>query len=277
MNILQNIVQRKREIVAERRELIPVKLLEKSIFFPSQTVSLKKYLLRADKSGVIAEFKRKSPSKGMINKNANVEKTSIGYMQAGASALSILTDTDFFGGKNEDLTVARKFNFCPILRKDFILEEYQIIEAKSIGSDAILLIAAILDQKRAKALCAFAKTLGLEVLLEVHSAEELKMFLDIGADLIGVNNRDLNTFETKVQTSLDLAALIPDEMVKVSESGIDDPLKIVQLKQAGYKGFLIGEYFMQHGRPESACQEFIRQLKLLNTDQPVSVNHKVTS
>ncbi|MCC5932546.1 MAG: indole-3-glycerol phosphate synthase TrpC [Cyclobacteriaceae bacterium] len=277
MNILQNIVQKKREIVAERRELIPVKLLEKSIFFPSQTVSLKKYLLRPDKSGIIAEFKRKSPSKGLINKNATVEKTSIGYMQAGASALSILTDTDFFGGKNEDLTTARKFNFCPILRKDFILEEYQIIEAKSIGADAILLIAAILDPDKARSLSAFAHSLGMEVLLEVHSASELQKFLDTDPDLIGVNNRDLSTFQTKVQTSLDLASLIPDEMVKVSESGIDDPLKIIQLKQAGYKGFLIGEYFMQHGRPEGACQEFIRKLKLLNTDQPVSVNHKMTS
>src|SRR6185369_14773416 len=148
MNILDQIITHKRKEVEERKSLYPVKLLEKTIYFNSPAISLKKYLLRENKAGIIAEFKRKSPSKGMINQYAPVERTSIGYMQAGASALSILTDTEFFGGKNEDLALARKFNYCPILRKDFVIDEYQIIEAKSIGADAILLLANVLDAKK---------------------------------------------------------------------------------------------------------------------------------
>src|SRR3954462_11709546 len=147
MNILDQIIEHKRKEVEERKSLYPTKLLEKSIYFSSPTVSLRKYIRRPDLSGVIAEIKRKSPSKGVLNKNVSIERTSIGYMQAGASALSILTDTKFFGGTNEDLTTARKFNFCPILRKDFTVDEYQLIEAKSIGADAILLIAAVLEPR----------------------------------------------------------------------------------------------------------------------------------
>src|ERR1044071_3705561 len=178
MNILEEIIEHKRKEVEERKSLYPVKLLEKSIYFPSPSVSLRKYIQRPDKSGVIAEIKRKSPSKGVLNKNVSIERTSIGYMQAGASALSILTDKQFFGGNNEDLTTARKFNFCPIIRKDFTIDEYQIIEAKSIGADAILLIAAVLDPKLSQALTSFAHSLGMEVLLEVHDEQELKANLD---------------------------------------------------------------------------------------------------
>src|SRR5688500_15119050 len=152
MNILDQIIAHKRKEVSDRKSLYPVKLLEQSIFFSSPTVSLKKYVQRKDKTGIIAEFKRKSPSKGIINAHASVERTTIGYMQAGASALSVLTDKQFFGGSNEDLVVVRKFNFCPIIRKDFTIDEYQIVEAKSIGADAILLIAAVLDPERSKAL-----------------------------------------------------------------------------------------------------------------------------
>ena len=168
MNILDQILAHKETEVAERKSLYPVKLLEKSIFFPTQPVSLKKYLLREDKSGIIAEIKRKSPSKGVINPHVSIERTSIGYMQAGASALSVLTDQKFFGGSNDDLMIARKFNYCPILRKDFVIDEYQIVEAKSIGADAILLIAAALAPEKLASLCAFAHTLKLEVLMEVH-------------------------------------------------------------------------------------------------------------
>src|SRR5688572_22754861 len=150
MNILDQIIEYKRKEVSSRKELYPVKLLEQSIFFSSPTVSLKKYIQREDKTGIIAEFKRKSPSKGVINAYAPVERTTIGYMQAGASALSVLTDKHFFGGSNEDLSLVRKFNFCPIIRKDFTVEEYQILEAKSIGADAILLIAAVLEPKQSK-------------------------------------------------------------------------------------------------------------------------------
>ena len=157
MNILDKIIAHKKLEVAEKSSLVPVKLLEQSAYFDSNVVSMKKYIKHEDKTGIIAEFKRKSPSKGAINTNALVETVSIGYMQAGASALSILTDKEFFGGKNEDLTTARKFNFCPILRKDFIIDEYQIIEAKSIGADCILLIAAALEPAKLKSLAAFAK------------------------------------------------------------------------------------------------------------------------
>lgn len=260
MNILDQIIEHKRKEVGERKSLYPVKLLEQSIFFPSQPVSLTKYVKREDKSGIIAEFKRKSPSKGMINQYAPLERTTIGYMQAGASALSVLTDQTFFGGSNEDLSLARKYNFCPILRKDFTVDEYQVVEAKSIGADAILLIAAVLDPAQSKKLADFAHSFGLEVLLEVHDEDELLKNLDIGADLMGVNNRNLKTFEVSTDISKKLAPKIPEHIVKVSESGISSPETIIELKQFGYKGFLIGENFMKHTRPEMAAKEFILEL-----------------
>jgi indole-3-glycerol phosphate synthase len=261
MNILDKIIAYKRKEVSDRKELYPTKLLEQSIFFESQPVSLKKYIQREDKSGIIAEIKRKSPSKGIINAHVSVERTSIGYMQAGASALSILTDHNFFGGSNEDLATARKFNFCPILRKDFTIDEYQIIEAKSIGADAILLIASALKPAELKSYATFAHSFGLEVLLEVHNEQELKNCLDAGADLIGVNNRDLRTFELSIEVSKRLANSIPSSVVKVSESGIESVDAILDLKKFEYQGFLMGQNFMQHSRPEAACKEFIDQLK----------------
>ncbi len=261
MNILDKIVAHKRTEVAGRKSLYPVKLLEQSIYFATQPVSLKKYIQRKDKSGIIAEIKRKSPSKGVINPHVSVERTSIGYMQAGASALSVLTDKEFFGGSNDDLTLARKYNFCPILRKDFTIDEYQIVEAKSIGADAILLIAAALEPERLKELADFAHSFGLEVLLEVHNDEELQANLDAGADLIGVNNRNLKTFELSIEISKALAERIPKEAVKVSESGIESVATILELKKFGYEGFLMGQNFMQHSRPEEACREFIDELR----------------
>jgi indole-3-glycerol phosphate synthase len=265
MNILDQIIEHKRKEVEERKSLYPVKLLEKSIYFSSAPVSMKKYIQREDKSGIIAEFKRKSPSKGIINAHASVERTSIGYMQAGASALSVLTDKQFFGGSNEDLTTARKFNFCPIIRKDFTIDEYQIIEAKSIGADAILLIAAVLDATISKQFTAFAHSLGLEVLLEVHNEEELRNNLEVGADLIGVNNRNLKTFAVSIEISKQLAPMIPKGVVKVSESGISSPETILELRKYGYEGFLMGENFMKHSRPESAAKEFMDDLKTLSS------------
>lgn len=260
MTILDEIIANKKAEVEERKSLYPAKLLEKSIYFPSPTVSLRKYIQRPDLSGVIAEIKRKSPSKGILNKNVSIERTSIGYMQAGASALSILTDTKYFGGTNDDLMTARKFNFCPILRKDFTIDEYQVIEAKSIGADAILLIAAALEPKTAERLAAFAHSLGLEVLLEVHDEEELKRVSGVDADLVGVNNRSLKTFEVSIDVSRRLAPLIPKDKVKVSESGLSDPAVIGELKKVGYEGFLIGETFMRHGRPEEMAREFIKHI-----------------
>ncbi len=266
MTILDEILKYKRKEVDERKSLYPVKLLQQSIYFSTSCVSLKKYLLRDDKSGIIAEIKRKSPSKGVINPHVSVERTSIGYMQAGVSALSILTDKQFFGGSNEDLTTARKFNFCPILRKDFIIDEYQIIEAKSIGADAILLIAAALEARELKELCTFAHSLGLEVLMEVHDDMELKNNMEAGADLIGVNNRNLKTFELSVEASKRLSKMIPDSIVKVSESGIESPEVVLDLKSYGYRGFLIGQTFMQNSRPEKAAMDFIKELRRLESN-----------
>lgn len=260
MNILDKIIANKRKEVDERKSLYPLKLLEKSVYYDSPSVSLKKYLLREDKVGIIAEFKRKSPSKGMINKYAPVERTSIGYMQAGASALSVLTDTEFFGGKNDDLKTARKFNYCPILRKDFTIDEYQIIEAKSIGADAILLLANVLNAKEVKQFAKFAKSLGLEVLLEVREKEELKSVCEY-VDVVGVNNRNLKDFKVDIKQSFDLVKLIPKEFVKISESGIDSAQTIHELRRAGFKGFLMGETFMKHSRPEIACTNFIKEVK----------------
>ena len=260
MNILEKIMAHKAQEVEKRKALYPVKLLEQSIFFNTPVASLSKYITRPDKSGIIAEFKRRSPSKGDIKPYASVERVSIGYMQAGASALSVLTDQHFFGGSNEDLKEARKFNFCPILRKDFILDEYQIVEARSIGADEILLIAECLEKDRLAQLATTAKNLGLEVLLEIHSAAQLdKIPADI--QLIGVNNRNLENFTVSLATSLDLISQLPSDVVKVSESGLNDPNAVVELKKAGYQGFLIGEYFMRHAEPGMACRTFVQRIQ----------------
>ncbi|MBC6989104.1 indole-3-glycerol phosphate synthase TrpC [Hymenobacter sp. BT491] len=267
--ILDQIIAHKRREVAERQSLVPVKLLERSLYFENQPLSLRKYLLRDDLSGIIAEFKRKSPSKGWINPHAPVERTTLGYMQAGASALSVLTDTEFFGGKNEDLTIARRYNFCPILRKDFVVDAYQILEAKSIGADAVLLIAAVLTADQVLSLGRFARELGLEVLLEVHDSEELDRTLHADAvNLVGVNNRNLHDFSVSLDTSMELAQRIPAEFVKVSESGLTSAAAIEQLRGAGYRGFLIGEAFMRHSRPEKACSTLVQELR---ATEPVTV------
>lgn len=265
MDILDKIISHKYKEIEEKKSLTPVKRLEQSIYFDTPTVSLKHYVSRPDLHGIIAEIKRKSPSRGDINPYVNVERVSIGYMQAGASALSILTDEHFFGGKNEDLTLARRMNYCPILRKEFIIDEYQIIEARSIGADAILLIAACLYPKEIKQLAAFAHSIGLEVLMEVHDQNELDRSLNEHIDLVGVNNRNLKNFTVDIQTSLDLADKIPAEFVKVAESGISDPKEVLRLREAGFKGFLMGQRFMETSRPEKACTQFIDQLSRLTS------------
>lgn len=262
MNILEQIVATKRVEVAERKALYPTKLLERSLCFAAPVVSLKDYVMRPDKSGIIAEIKRRSPSKGIINNYISVEQTSIGYMQAGASALSVLTDNQYFGGANEDLQTARKYNYCPILRKDFIIDEYQIVEARSLGADAILLIAAILTPGEVTQLANFAWSLQMEILLEVHTKSEIEA-MNTDIDLIGINNRNLGTFQTSVNHSQELIALLPKEMIKISESGIDTPETAVMLRKQGFDGFLIGEQFMRHSRPEQACASFIKQFQSL--------------
>ncbi len=263
MSILETIMDYKKTVVQESKDLIPIKVLESSIFFNSQSVSLTEYLKRTDRVGIIAEIKRSSPSTGIINDKIDVEKLSIAYMQSGASALSVLTDTKFFGGKNRDLEIARKFNYCPILRKDFIIDEYQIIEAKSIGADCILLIAACLSPEQCKNLAAFAKSLQLEVLLEIRTKEEIDSHTNAYIDLIGVNNRNLKNFTTDITNSKILFEYLPKELVKISESGITQANQIQELKEIGYNGFLIGGFFMKNEEPGRICKNLIHNYKTL--------------
>lgn len=260
MNILDEIIAYKRREVAEQREIVPVKKLERSPHFTAPIVSLSEYLRRPDKVGIIAEIKRRSPSRGAINEYISVEQLSIGYMQAGASALSVLTDNKYFGGSNDDLTTARRFNYCPILRKDFIVDEYQIVEARSIGADAILLIAAVLDENEIKQLASAASALGMEVVLEIHGANELPDDLE-NISVVGVNNRDLQDFSTDVKRSFEIADILPASVAKISESGLRDAETILELKQTGFDGFLIGETFMKNSRPEEVCAALVNQLK----------------
>lgn len=263
MSILQKIAAFKEKEVAENKSLYPVKLLERSIYFDTKPVSLSTYLLEKDKSGIIAEFKRKSPSKGNINLYAPVGPTTVGYMQAGASALSVLTDKEFFGGSNADLSEARKYNYCPILRKDFIIDEYQVIEAKSIGADAILLIGKILTAEKVKELSALATSIGMEVLYEVYDEEDIDKICP-GIAHAGINNRNLDTFSVDIDRALILAEKLPKEIIKVAESGISRPEQVLTFRQHGFKGFLIGEQFMKESRPGQACKKFIKQVNTLS-------------
>ncbi len=257
--MLQEITENKRKKVEQQKHLYPTKLLERSLYFDSHCVSLSHYLTRKDTSGIIAEFKRKSPSKGIINAYADVFETTLGYMQAGASALSVLTEEDYFMGNSEDLTIARNANYCPILRKDFTVDEYQIIESKSIGADAILLIAAVLDKERLKTLYKLAISLGLEVLFEIHAKEELDKLPDSDI-IIGVNNRNLKTMQVDVKTSFDIINELPKSSLLVSESGLNTVEEVKELKKAGYQGFLMGEHFMRTPNPADALKQFITQL-----------------
>lgn len=264
---LDEIVQRKRAEVAEQKELVPLRSLERSVYFKSSCVSLTSYLRRPDKVGIIAEIKRRSPSKGPLNQHIAVEELSIGYMQAGASALSVLTDQKYFGAKRDDLATARKFNFCPILRKDFTIDEYQIVEARSMGADAILLIAAILTPAEAKSFSRTAKDLGLEVLLEVHDAQEIESHFCADIDLLGVNNRDLKTLVVNPGHAATVAPKMPPGPVKVAESGIQSPEALVELRRHGFEGFLIGEAFMRTSQPALACRQFVRGVQELLQEQ----------
>jgi len=244
-NILREIIEHKHHEVAERKELHPVKLLERSIYFESQPVSLRRYLTRPDKVGIIAEIKRRSPSKGEINSHISVEHLSLGYMQAGASALSILTDTKYFGGKNDDLSVGWKFNFCPILRKDFMVDPYQVAEARALGADCILIIMAEVDDGLAGELAAAARHYGMDAIVEVHDAAELERALELDAELVGINNRNLKTFEVSLSTTERLAPFVPRERIVVGESGINSPADLARLERVGVRTFLVGESLMR--------------------------------
>jgi indole-3-glycerol phosphate synthase len=262
MNILEKIIAHKRNEVAENRLNVPVQELEKKEFFGKPVISLSKSLLDQNSTGIIAEFKRKSPSRGVINANADVVRVTSAYAEHGAAALSVLTDSDFFGGSNADLESAR-INNIPILRKDFIVDEYQIVEAKAIGADVILLIAACLTPAQVKGLAVFARSLGLEVLLEIHNEDELAHICD-ECNVVGINNRDLKYFTVDINQSLELSDKIPVGKIKISESGITDTDTIHLLRSAGFNGFLIGENFMREPDPAVAFASFVKNLKTLS-------------
>lgn len=259
MNILDNIIIDKKREVLLKKAILPVSQLEASVFFERNTISLSQKL-RTSQTGIIAEHKRRSPSKSVINHSFSVEEVVKGYENAGACGISVLTDGKYFGGSLDDLLLARASVSIPLLRKEFIVDEYQILEAKAHGADLILLIAAVLTQDEIKSLSEFAKKLGLEVLLEVHNLEELQKSIMPSLDMIGVNNRNLKTFEVSLDFSKQLADHIPADFVKVSESGISSVEAIKELKPYGYKGFLIGENFMKTVNAGQAATDFIKQL-----------------
>ena len=261
MNILQRIVKDKRIEVNLRKQLIPIAQLEQSVLFEHETVSLANKL-KNSKSGIIAEHKRRSPSKQVINQNLNVQDVAMGYENAGVCGMSVLTDGKYFGGSLDDLLIARSSCNLPLLRKEFIINEYQILEAKAYGADVVLLIAAILNRGEIKQYSEFAKSLNLDVLLEVHNEEELNKSIIPSIDMLGVNNRNLKTFEVSLETSKTLSTAIPDDFVKVSESGISNINAIKELQPYGYRGFLIGENFMKTDNPGISATEFIKGLEL---------------
>jgi indole-3-glycerol phosphate synthase len=260
MNILDEIIEYKKREVEAAKAAVPVSVLEGSAFFSRQPLSLRASLTDPEKTGIIAEFKRRSPSKGVINDQASVREVTRGYAAAGASCLSVLTDGHFFGGSSKDLEEAR-VNAIPVLRKDFIIDEYQIVEAKAIGADTILLIAACLEPAEVQRLAVFAGSLGLEVLLEIHAEDELEHICD-ATPIVGVNNRDLKTFEVDVERSIRLSKRIPAGKLLVAESGINRVETIWHMQDAGFRGFLVGEYFMKEINPAIAFAAFVQQLKM---------------
>lgn len=259
MNILDKIVVDKRKEVALKKSIIPVSQLEQSALFGQSKRSVVENM-NASKYGIIAEHKRRSPSKSVINQSFTVEEVTQGYEKAGVAGISVLTDGKYFGGSLDDLLLARASVNTPLLRKEFVIDEYQLLEAKANGADFILLIAAILTRDEIKHLSEFAHSIDLEVLLEVHDEEELQKSIMPSLDLIGVNNRNLKTFDVSLETSKSLAEKIPNEFIKVSESGISSVAAIKELEPYGYKGFLIGENFMKTDNAGLSCQEFISEL-----------------
>ena len=259
MNILDTIIAKKKIEVAARKRGNNIVELEKRAFFKKETLSFKDFLLAPDKTGIIAEFKRRSPSKGIINNTSSVAEVTTDYVKYGASAISILTDGQFFGGSLNDLSEAA-VNEVPILRKEFIIDEYQLIESKAYGAEIILLIAACLSKEEVKKLSGIAKNIGLNVLLEIHNVQELEHIYE-EVDVVGINNRDLKTFKVDINHSIELCKKIPADKIKISESGIDDVKTIRLLKQNGFSGFLMGEKFMKEKYPGKAFESFVNELK----------------
>lgn len=261
MTILDKIIAHKRQEVATQKTLVSMQELEAHIKAKVVVPQLRDYISDPAKNGIIAEFKRQSPSKGLINGRAKPDEVASAYQQAGASAISVLTDKHFFGGEIVDLQTARTVTDIPILRKDFTVDEYQIVEARAIGASAILLIASCLTKDEIQRFSKLAIDLGLDVLFEVHNREELDKYSDdIG--VVGVNNRNLKTFEVNLQNSIDLLQYFPEGVKKVAESGISNVDTIQMLKKEGFDGFLIGENFMKTQNPGLACIDFCKNLEL---------------
>ena len=260
MNILDKIIAFKRKEVALKKTVVPFSNLENRLLFNAKTISLSKSI-RNSPFGIIAEHKRRSPSKDTINNSLSVEEVVAGYQNAGASGISVLTDMQFFGGSLDDLLITKACVQIPILRKEFIIDEYQILEAKANGADAILLIAAVLNRNEIKQLAEFAQSIALEVLVEVHNLEELEKTIMPCIDMIGVNNRNLKTFEVSLENSISLISKIPIEFTSISESGITSVDDVKLLRNHGFQGFLIGENFMKTENPGESLSQFIIELK----------------
>lgn len=257
-DILESIIRRTRQTVADEAAAVPLDFLAGQLADLPPCISMKQ-ALAASASGIIAEFKRRSPSKGWIKQEADATVIPPAYAEAGASALSVLTDQPFFGGSLKDIRQTRPLVGLPILRKDFIISPYQLYQAKLVGADAVLLIAAALRKADYTALADEAHQLQLEVLLELHSEAELD-YVDERADMVGINNRHLGTFHTDVEHSFRMAGLLPPDTLLVSESGIAQPDTVCRLREAGFRGFLIGETFMKTADPGQTLHTFIRQL-----------------
>ena len=265
MHILDQIIADKKREVALKKSIIPATQLENSVLFNRSTISLSKNI-KNSQTGIIAEYKRRSPSKPSQNELFSVDDVVKDYEFEGACGISVLTDGKYFGGSLDDLILARASVQMPLIRKEFIIDSYQILEAKAHGADVILLIAAVLSQAEIAHLSQFAQSLGLEVLLEIHNEIELQKAILPSINFIGVNNRNLKTFEVDLNISLQLAHLIPNEFLKISESGIDSPHSICLLQKAGYNGFLIGDYFMKTANPGLALKNLISQI-IINKQQ----------
>ena len=260
-DILQEIVAHKRQEVARFKQLLPQDELQRRVEDMLEfAVPSMAHALMTSESGIIAEFKRRSPSKGWIKEEGRADEIPLAYQQAGAAALSILTDEHYFGGRDEFITTARQSGVqIPILYKNFVIDRYQLLQARLCGASAVLLIAACLTRHECAALIHTAHELGLEVLLEMHSEQELE-YAQLRPDLCGINNRNLGSFHTDVENSFRLAELLPRDAVKVSESGISHPDTVCQLRQAGFRGFLIGENFMKTPDPGAALSTFIQEI-----------------
>jgi indole-3-glycerol phosphate synthase len=260
MTILEKIIERKHQEVAENKSRAPVSKLGKSDFFYQKTRSLKDSIISGSAYGIIAEFKRCSPSAGTINEKADPGMVAKTYENAGASAVSVLTDHDFFGGSPEDLTEIRGLVNLPLLRKDFIIDEYQLLESRAIGADAVLLIADVLPAKKLKQLHDFAKSLHLEALVEIHDEKYLDR-IPANAEIIGINSRNLSTFDVDIAHLSGLINQLPGSLVRVAESGISSAKDYFSLKTAGFNAFLIGGFFMKTQDPGEACKSFIQSIR----------------